>query len=146
MGVDGIGYSGSPLARNTRYARIPTSPRKERGEVKGRRRSSARFNLLEPHALAVGEPCGDVAAFEAGFALRHFFLRTAQGFPPRGAVRRARQRRVDDLFDRSEAQHEFRGGLLLQVIAQRFVVVHGHSWLWHDGWHSTDPGNASLTD
>ena len=79
---------------------------------------------LEPHALAVREPGRDVAAGEAGLALRHLFLRAAQRLPPRRAMRRARQRRVDDLLDLLEAQHEFGELLLLQIIAQRVVVVH----------------------
>jgi hypothetical protein len=39
-------------------------------------------------------------------------------------MRRARQRRVDDLLDLLEAQHKFGQLLLFQVIAQRVVVVH----------------------
>src|SRR5947207_535867 len=57
-------------------------------------------------------------------ALRHLFLRAAQRLPPRRALRRARQRRVDDLLDLLEAEHEFRQRLPLQIIAQRAVVVH----------------------
>src|ERR1700679_3566251 len=82
---------------------------------------------LEPHAVAVGESGGDIAAGEAGLALRHLLLRAAQRLPPGGAVRRARQRRADDLLDLVEAQHEFGPRLLLQVIAQRVVIVHGRS-------------------
>src|ERR1700680_1050860 len=62
---------------------------------------------LETHALAVHETCRDVAAGKAGLALRHLFLRAAQRLPPRRPMRRARQRRVDDLLDLREAQHEF---------------------------------------
>src|SRR6266404_3116319 len=82
---------------------------------------------LEFYALAVREPGGDVAAGKTRLALRHLLLRTAQRLPPRGAVRRARQRRVDDLLDLRKAQHEFRQRLLLQIIAQRVVIVHGLS-------------------
>src|ERR1700733_5462310 len=82
---------------------------------------------FEPHAAAVGETGGDIAAGEAGLALRHLLLRAAQRLPPGGAVRRARQRGVDDLLDLIEAQHEFGPRLLLQIIAQRVVVVHGRS-------------------
>src|SRR5258706_4091166 len=82
---------------------------------------------LEPHALPVREPCRDVAAAETRLALRHLFLRAAQRLPPRRAVRRARQRRVDDLFDFLEAQHEFGQRLLLQTIPQQVVIIHGRS-------------------
>src|SRR6266478_6071872 len=83
-----------------------------------------RLHPLEPHALAVGLPRRDVAAFEAGFALRHLLLRAALGLPPRGAMRRARQGGVDDLLDLLEAQHEFGKLLLLQIVPQQVVVVH----------------------
>src|SRR5258706_9113163 len=82
---------------------------------------------LEPHALAICQPCGDVAAGETGFALRHLLLRAAQRLPPRRAMRRARQRRVDDLLDLFKAQHEFGQLLPFQIIAQRVVIVHGRS-------------------
>src|ERR1700719_667350 len=77
------------------------------------------------HALAVRKPRGDIAGREAGFALRHLFLRAAQGLPPRRAMRRARQRSIDDLLDLFEAEHEFQQLLPFQIIAQRVVVVHG---------------------
>src|SRR4051812_9478367 len=80
---------------------------------------------FEPHALAVGEPRRDVAAFDAGLALRHLLVRRAHGVPPRRPLRRARQGGVDDLLDVVEAQREFRQRLPLQVIAERGVIVHG---------------------
>ena len=40
------------------------------------------LHFLEPHAVAVRQPCGDEAGGEAGFALRHPLLRAAQGLPP----------------------------------------------------------------
>src|SRR5271156_3446502 len=82
------------------------------------------FNPFEPYALAIGESRGDIAARKTGLALRHLFLRAAQGLPPGGAMRRARQGRVDDLLDRIKTQHEFGQLLPLQIIAQRFVIVH----------------------
>src|SRR5271165_3018084 len=96
-----------------------------------RRRVAGTTDVLghpfEPHALAIREPCRDIAAGEAGLALRHLFLRAAQGLPPRGPMRRARQGRVDDRLDIFEAQHKFGQLLLLQIIAQRVVVVHERS-------------------
>src|SRR6476469_10099217 len=80
-------------------------------------RSPRLHHPFEPHALAVRKPSGDVAAGEAGLALRHLLLRAAQCFPPRRPMRRARQRRVDDLLDLLEAEYEFGQRLLLQVIA-----------------------------
>src|SRR5438067_12432267 len=77
------------------------------------------LHLLEPHALAVREPGGDVAAGKTRLALRHLFLRAEQRLPPPRAMRRARQRRVDDLVDLLVAEHEFQLRLLLQVIPNR---------------------------
>src|SRR5260370_1497232 len=105
----------------------------QQGVAVGRQRHqaiSAKLTSLhppEPHVLAIGEPCGDIAACEAGLALRHLLLRTTQRLPPRRTMRRARQRRVDDLLDLLEAQHEFGQRLLLQIIAQGVVIVHGRS-------------------
>jgi hypothetical protein len=81
-------------------------------------------HLFKSHILPIGEPGRDVAGGEAGFALRHLFLRAAQGFPPRRPLRRARQCRVDDFLDLLEAEDEFSLGLPGQIIAQRVVVVH----------------------
>src|SRR4030081_632258 len=89
------------------------------------------LHLLDFHILPTRLPRRDVAAGEAGLALRHLLLRAAQGFPPRRAVRRARQRRVDDFLDLLEAQHEFGKRLLLQVIAQRVVIVHVYPRWWN---------------
>src|ERR1700739_202309 len=81
-------------------------------------------HLLELHAPAVRHPARDIAGLKARLALRHPLLWAAQTVPPGGALRRARQRRVDDLLDLFEAQHEFRQFLLLQIIAQSVVIVH----------------------
>jgi len=79
---------------------------------------------LEAHALTVGEPGRDIAAGQAGLALRHFFLRAAQRFPPGRPVRRPWQGGIDDFLDLVEAQDEFGPSLLFQIITQRVVVVH----------------------
>src|SRR5882757_6275717 len=111
-----------------------------------------RLHLLELHVLAIRQPGRDVAAGEAGLALRHLFLRAAQGFPPRRAVRRARQRGVDDLLDLLEAQHEFGKRLLLQIIAQCVIIVHVYPRWWKGCKTAMPParhwpgfGNEALT-
>src|SRR6202048_833135 len=109
--------------------RLKPGPKTKVWRKAGRRSQSVLACLLlhplEPHPLAVREPGGDVAAGEAGLALRHLLLRAAQRLPPRRPVGRARQRRVDDLLDLLEAQHDFGELLFFQIIAQRVVVVHG---------------------
>src|ERR1700712_2980862 len=52
--------------------------------------ATLRLHLPELDALAVRLPGRDVAAVEAGLALRHLLPRTAQGLPPRLAMRPAR--------------------------------------------------------
>src|SRR3954452_24439710 len=58
--------------------------------------AALRRNLPEFHAFAVRLPGRDIAAFETGLTLRHLLLRAALGLPPRGAMGRTRQRRIDD--------------------------------------------------
>ena len=81
----------------------------------------------EPHAFAVRQPGRDKASLEAGFALRHLFLRAAQRLPPGSAMSCTRQCRIEDLLDLIEAQHEFRRLLLLQIVAQRVIMGHSGS-------------------
>src|SRR5580693_583276 len=86
---------------------------------------------LEPHAFPVGLPGRDVTAREAGLALRHLLLWTAQCLPPRRALRRARQRGIDDRLDLVEGEHEFGKLLLLQIVTQRVIIVHGQTrWMF----------------
>jgi len=69
--------------------------------------SLSHLHPVEPDVPAVRQPRGDVAGGKAGFALRHLFLRAAQGLPPRRPLRRARQRSADDLLDLFETQNQF---------------------------------------
>src|ERR1700722_15962040 len=89
--------------------------------MQGQVRMAASLHPFEPHTLSVRHPGRDVAAGEAGLALRHLFLRAAQCLPPRGALRGARQAGLDDRLDLLETQDEFGARLLFQIIAQREI-------------------------